>query len=109
MEVAPLLAALFFLSALFLHWGAVIVGVPGRAYYKGLLSLVTATILILIVSTALSIASPAGAAVAALLVWIMTKVCYHTDIWRALVACLVGGVLTAVVVYLAVTALGGKA
>jgi ABC-type enterobactin transport system permease subunit len=47
--------------------------------------------------------------VAALLVWIMTKVCYHTDIWRALVACLVGGVLTAVVVYLAVTALGGKA
>ncbi len=106
-ETAPLLAALFLLSALFLYWGTVLTGVPGRAYYKALLAHLATLAVMGLLATAMDVTSPVGAAVAAVTLLIATKVVFYTDFWRAFVAFLVDGILTAVVVYLAVSALHG--
>jgi ABC-type uncharacterized transport system permease subunit len=107
-ELGPMLLVLILLSALFLHWGTAIAGMPGRAYYKALLSLVATAILLGLVATATSVVSPLGGVVAGVGVIIATKLVYQTDVWRALVACVVGSVLTAVLVFLVASALSGK-
>lgn|GEM_PF-3143050 len=106
-EAGPLLVVWFLLSALFLHWGTAIAGVPGRAYFKALLALlVTAIVLGLAATVVHPIVSAAGGAIAVVSVLISVKVILHTGLWRSFVACLVGGILTAVMVFLTLMALG---
>jgi ABC-type enterobactin transport system permease subunit len=107
-ELAPILVILLFLSGFFLHLGTAVAGVSARSYSKAVVAVLLGGLLGAFFSTALPKGSPIGLALDFAAVVFITKVGFRTDIWRAFVSCLVGGVLTAVAVILVVMLLSGQ-